>query len=211
MTSYAAMLAGIFVVHVLAMASPGPNVLVVMRAALGDGRRAGVLAALGVASGATLWAGAALFGLSLVFAGSPMLTLALRALGGLYLLYLGQRLWRGAGADAFASLEAAAAPNRHDDVRAYGQGVLTNLTNPKALVFYVSVFAALLPPAAPLWVKLGAIGIIAADATAWHIGLACFFSTRRARDLYGRIKPWVDRIAATALAALGLRLLLPQG
>ena len=89
-----------------------------MRAALGDGRRAGVLVALGVSTGATIWASAALFGLSLVFARSLQLAAALRVLGGLYLLYLGQRLWRGAGDDGFASLDTAGRPTRRVDARA---------------------------------------------------------------------------------------------
>ena len=211
MNAYTTMLAGLFVVHALALASPGPNVLIVMRAALGDSRRSGVLTALGVASGAAMWSIAALFGLSLELVRTPMLAAALRAVGGLYLVHLGWRLWRGAGDDAFARLADVDLPARLGDARAYRQGVLTNLTNPKALVFFVGIFGALLPPAAPLWVKLCAIAIVVVNATAWHVALACFFSTRRARHVYARVKPWVDRIAGAALAVLGLRLFLPEG
>lgn len=210
MSAYPMLLAGIFAVHALALASPGPNVLVVMRAALGDSRRAGILTALGVASGTALWAGAALFGLGLVFARVPALGVALRWIGGLYLLWLGWRLWCGARdkATAFARLGTTQAALRQSDARAFGQGLLTNLTNPKALVFFVGIFAALLPPSAPLSVKLGATCIVVANATLWHVALACLFSARRTRDTYARIKPWVDRLAGTALIGLGLRLLL---
>ena len=211
MTDPAVVLAGVFAIHALALASPGPNVLVVMRTALGDGRRAGVLTALGVAGGTAVWSCVALFGLSLAFARLPALALALRVLGGAYLIYLGWRLWQGADADAFAALAGNPPARRHGDARAFGQGLLTNLTNPKAWVFFVGIFAALLPPDAPLAVELGAIGIVVGNAVVWHVALACFFSTRGARAVFMRIKPWIDRIAGTVFIALGVRLMLPGG
>jgi threonine/homoserine/homoserine lactone efflux protein len=61
-----------------------------------------------------------------------------------------------------------------------------------------------------MWVKLVAIGIVAVDATGWHVALARFFSTRRAQQTYRRIKGWVERIAGSSLAFLGLRLMLPS-
>ncbi|MCA1737551.1 MAG: LysE family transporter, partial [Actinobacteria bacterium] len=66
--SYAVVLGSVFAIHVLAMISPGPNVLVVTQTALSDTRRAGIVTALGVAVGSTLWSSAALFSLSVVFA-----------------------------------------------------------------------------------------------------------------------------------------------
>ncbi len=84
------------------------------------------------------------------------------------------------------------------------------MTNPKAVVFFGSIFAALLTPALPMWVKLVAIGIVAVDATGWHVALACLFSTRRTQQIYRRIKGWVDRVAGASLAFLGLRLMLPS-
>ena len=61
-----------------------------------------------------------------------------------------------------------------------------------------------------MWVKLVAIGIVAVDATGWHVALACFFSARRAQQTYRRIKGRMDRVTGTALAFLGLRLMLPS-
>src|SRR5262245_44738102 len=202
-----AVLGSVFAVHLLAMVSPGPNVLVVTQTAASDGRRAGAWAALGIAAGAGLMSSAALAGLSVVLKQFAWLHAALGLVGGAYLLYLGLRLWRGAGARTSAS----AAPGEgvaRTDWRAFRLGLATNLTNPKALLFYGSVFAALFAPDAPLWVRLAAVGIIAANSTGFHVALACLFSTPRAQAGYRRIKPWVDRAAGTGLALLGLRLLL---
>ena len=203
------MLGSIFAVHVLAMISPGPNVLVVTQTAISQTRRAGIGTALGVAIGSTIWSSAALFSLSVVFAQFAWLYGGLKLLGGVYLLYLGIRLWRAADHRPPAP-SSSTHTTVHTDWQAFRLGLLTNLTNPKAVVFFGSIFAALLTPALPLWVRLAAIGIVAVDATGWHVALACFFSTRRAQQIYRRIKGWLDRAAGVALAFLGLRLMLPS-
>lgn len=206
--NYAVVLGSVFAVHVLAMISPGPNVLIVTQTALSDTRRAGIVTALGVAAGSTIWSSAALFSLSVVFAQFAWLYSGLKFLGGMYLLYLGIKLWRNAEHPLIPSSSTHATV--HTDRQAFRLGLLTNLTNPKAVVFFGSIFAALLAPALPMWVKLAAIGIVAVDATGWHVALACFFSTRRVQQVYRRIKRWVDRAAGAALAFLGLRLMLPS-
>ena len=202
-----AVLASVLVVHVLAMVSPGPNVLIVTRTAASQTRRAGVCAALGIAAGAGLLSSAALLGLSVLLARFAWLHHGLKLIGGGYLVFLGIRLWRAAD-----SRLAPAFPERtvlHTDSQAFRLGLLTNLTNPKALLFYSSVFAALLAPDSPPWLKLAAVGVIIVDSTGFHVALACLFSTPRAQAGYQRIKPRVDRIAGAALAVLGLRLMLP--
>jgi len=205
-----AVLGSVFAVHLLAMVSPGPNVLVVTQTAASEGRRAGVRAALGIAAGAAMLSSAALAGVSVLMTQFAWLHAALRVLGGGYLLYLGVRLWRNAAARAVFSAATTADGVARSEWRAFRIGLATNLTNPKALVFYGSVFAALFAPDTPLWVRLAAVGMIAANSTGFHVALACLFSTPRAQAGYQRIKPWIDRAAGTALALLGLRLLLPS-
>ena len=206
--NYAVVLSSIFAVHVLAMISPGPNVLMVAQTALRHTRRAGIATALGVATGSTIWSSAALLSLSVVFAQFAWLDDGLKLLGGTYLLYLGIKLWRTADHN-FLIPSSSTHASVHTDWQAFGLGLLTNLTNPKAGIFFGSIFATLLTPTLPTWVKLAAIGIIVINAAGWHVALACLFSTRRAQQSYRRIKPGVDRVAGASLAFLGLQLMLP--
>src|ERR687885_470648 len=106
--NHAVVLSSVFAVHVLAMTSPGPNVLVVTQTAIGHTRRAGIVTALGVATGSAVWSGAALFGLSVVFEQLAWLYGGLKLLGGTYLLYLGIKLWRTADHPVVLSLSAYA-------------------------------------------------------------------------------------------------------
>ncbi len=143
----------------------------------------------------------------MLFAHFPWLLGGLKLAGGIYLLYLGITLWRGADHRLTPPVRHRAAADTN--WQAFRLGLLTNLTNPKAAVFYGSILAAFLTPDLPRWVKLTAIGILVANAAGWHVTLACLFSTAPARQIYDRIKPWIDRIAGSALGILGLRLMLP--
>lgn len=161
-----------------------------------------------MAAGAALRSGAALLGLSALMAQVAWLYGTLKLAGGVYLLYLAVRLWRGAS----RCLPRASDPptTAQTDAQALRLGLLTNLTNPKALVFYGSIFAALLGPDSPPWVKGAAFAIVVTNAMLWHAALACFFATAGAQRSYRRVKNWVDRSAAIALGVLGTRLILPD-
>ncbi len=146
--SYLIVLGSITVVHLVATASPGPKFLIVTRTSAGLSRRAGVLTALGVATASALWSGAAVLGLSFVFERFVWLYGVLKLLGGAYLIYLGVKAWLGVVDTPDISAE------RYGIQAAEGwcyfcMGALTNLTNPKAAVFFGSIFTALLPPRRP--------------------------------------------------------------
>src|SRR5215469_15361031 len=97
MMDYIFVLLGLAVVHLLAVASPGPSTVLVIQTAAVGGRRSGLLAAFAMMVGALVWAVAALFGLQALFARFGWLYTAFRIAGGIYLLYLALMLWRHAG------------------------------------------------------------------------------------------------------------------
>lgn len=196
------MLIEIFLVHVAAMASPGPNVLVVIRTAIAESRRAGLFCAAGVATGSAIWAGGAALGLGLVIANLPIAYDALRVLGGLYLVYLGVRTARSvAGWEAPPGVQPRASGRR-----AWRRGLLTNLSNPKAAVFFTSVFATLLPADSSLALRIAAVAVIVVDALLWHALLAIVLSSPPAQARYLRARRRIDGVAGVVMIAFGLRL-----
>jgi len=128
-------LAGAFIVLII---SPGPNFLVITQLSFSQSRQQGICAGLGVASGSILWALLAATGLGLVFQQLPWLQPTLQLLGGAYLTWLGSKSLRSAGSQPKPRDIAALGIGSLS--RAYRFGLLTNLTNPKALAFYTSVF-----------------------------------------------------------------------
>lgn len=201
---YVVALAGLAVVHLLAVASPGPSTVLVIQTAAGSGRRAGLLAALAMMLGAVLWAAAALYGLQALFARFEWLYVAFRIGGAAYLLYLAFMLWRHAGAPL---PEVGMAPTR-SGWQGFVRALVLQLGNPKVMVFFGSIFLAVLPADPPAWMDAAVLAIVAVNEFAWFAMLSLLFSGGAARGFYRRTKIWFDRIMGGVLAALGMRLIL---
>ena len=201
-------LAGLALAHFVAAASPGPAFIVALQESVARDRRAGVAAATGIALGSFLWALLVLLGVGLLLQQAGWLYAFLRLLGGLYLIYLGICLWRGAARPLALPGAGAAVPGSL--LRALRLGLLTQLVNPKAAVFFGSIFLTFLPPGLPLWVTLVVLANIFAVEFLWYLAVALMFSTGRVRRAYTGAKLWIDRAAGACLAALGLRLVFPD-
>lgn len=202
----ALVLLGLALVHLLAVASPGPSTVLVIQTAAVAGRRGGLLAAFAMMVGALLWATAALFGLQALFARFEWLYLAFRIGGAIYLFYLAMMLWRHAR-DPLPEIPAAllgGTTGWQGFLRALG----LQLSNPKIMVFFGSIFLSLLPAELPGWMDGAVLAIVAFNEFTWFALLALLFSGAPARAFYRRAKFWMDRIMGGALALLGLRLAL---
>jgi RhtB (resistance to homoserine/threonine) family protein len=196
-------------VYALAVMSPGPTFLLVARTSLARTRRTGQVMALGIATGSCIYATATLFGLTLVLTYVPALAAAVQIGGGLYLGWLGLRMLMSHGPEIALNGTAIAGPTAApgDFWRAYRQGLVANLANPKVVAFFIGLFATVITPDMPGWARVTVlVGVTAVDA-AWHLTLATLFSASRAQGLYRRFGRWIDRAFGTLLVAVGARLI----
>lgn len=205
MSDGAALLAILGAVLLGAM-SPGPSFLLVSRISAARSRSEGLAAALGMGLGAALFGTLALVGLGSLLAAVDWLAAILQGAGGLYLLYLGLRIWRGAAAPLPEGGSAGGPPAGGSLPRAFGTALLTQLGNPKTALVYGSLFAALLPAAPAPWLPLVLPLLILAVETAWYGLVALGFSAPRPRALYRRARTWIDRAAGAVLGLIGMRL-----
>lgn len=203
-------LAAVAAFMLLACASPGPDFLAVTSRALAD-RRGGLLTALGVAAGCVVWAGLAVFGLGLVIARLEWLYWLLRLGGAAYLTFIGARLLLSARAGAAARPDATArpAPERRS-AGPFRTGFLVNMTNPKAVAFFGSLFVTVLPAQAPTWALVATVAVVGAVAAGWFTALALAFSAGRVRTAYQRLRRPADALMGAALVGLGARLALSR-
>ena len=207
--SYALPLGILALANFLGIVSPGPAFIMVTRAAAGGSRRAALGLATGVAIAVTIWAAAASFGVVVVMTRFAAIYGAVQLAGGLYLVWLGISAWRAAraGKDGPAAVPQGSGGTRGGYFRSILVGTALSLGNPKIVVFFASIFVALLPEHAPLWVRLAAVGIVFVQEICWYSGMAMVFSHRRVQALYRRANVWVERVAGTVLIAFGVRLL----
>jgi threonine/homoserine/homoserine lactone efflux protein len=123
----------VFVVAALAViATPGPDIFYVLSRAMSGGRRIGSVSAFGVAAGEVLHTVLAVLGLAALLQASTAAFLIVKYVGAIYLVYLGIRLIRERNEFALRRL------NLTSQWRAFRQAMLTNLFNPKAILFYVT-------------------------------------------------------------------------
>ena len=202
---YAVALLGLAVVHLLAVASPGPSTVLVIQTAAVAGRRGGLLAAFAMMVGAILWAAAALYGLQVLFARFEWLYVAFRIGGALFLLYVAVMLWRHAR-DPLPEIPVGGTAHM-TGWQGFVRALLLQLSNPKIMVFFGSVFLSVLPQNMPGWMDSAVLAIVAINEFTWFAVLALLFSGAPARAFYRRAKVWLDRLMGGVLAALGLRLI----
>jgi threonine/homoserine/homoserine lactone efflux protein len=189
--------------------SPGPSFVLVARTAIGQSRRDGVASAVGMGTGGLLFSLLALLGLYSLLASVAWLYAMLKIAGGAYLLYLAWKIWRSAPLPL--ALPDTAAQGRRSLAQSFCTGLGTQLTNPKTALVYGSIFAALLPSTPPSWVMFGLPLMVFCVEAGWYLAVALCFSSPAPRAVYLRAKTAIDRFAAAAIAALGLRLLLTSG
>lgn len=202
--SSAAILASIFAAMLVGAMSPGPSFVVVSRIAISRSRLDGLAAAAGMGVGGIVFSVLALAGLTALLTQFAWLYLVLKLAGGAYLVYIACRIWRGAK----EPLEVAGTVEGRSSIRrSFSTALLTQLSNPKTIIVYASIFAAFLPKAIPFGVIVGLpIGIFAIEF-GWYAIVAMAFSARRPRQVYLSAKRWIDRSAGLVMGGLGLRLI----
>ncbi len=182
--------------------SPGPNFVAVTHRAVTAPRAEAIALVLGIVCVNALWAAAALFGIGVLFSLFPWLFWTVKLLGAAYLMWFGVQLLRQAGKPL--ALRSGCV-TRGGFFKALRDGLVTNLSNPKAMVFYASVFSAAVPAGASLATLLVMVGMVAVIALLWYGGVALALSSARVARGYCRGKALIERSCGVFLVVFGLR------
>lgn len=203
MSAHLLSLASLFVVSLVTCLVPGPNNFMLMRLGMRRGRAAALAAGVGTTASCVVWCAAAALGMAAVLAAAPWLYRILRIGGGLYLVWFA---WSLSRAEPISPDGTAAAPKRSllGDV---WQGFAVNMTNPKSVLFFASIFSAYVGPETPMWVHLAAVGVVCATCLGWQVAMAFLFSAKAAAAAYGRAQRPLDLAAALLMGAFGISLI----
>lgn len=202
MTLFPPEILGVLAIWLLAVVSPGPAFLVLSQLAAGRSRAAALGASLGIAVGATIFAALTMWGLVVVVTQIAWIGTVLRIAGAVYLVYLGLTLFHHAS-------EASAEPPKAregDALAGFRIGLLTALTNPKAIAFFLSLFAVALPPHLPAASKLALLAAGFVIELGWYVLVACALSTGWLRARYARARATIDRTLGSGLVLIGVKL-----
>jgi threonine/homoserine/homoserine lactone efflux protein len=203
-----------FVLAVLLIsASPGPAMALILRRAALRGFRGAVPTVLGLEAGLYLWALAAAAGFAALVAASEVAFVVLRVVGAVVLVVLGLRAWRAAWqarrAPETPAPDIEPGPERESRRgwwRAFGEGALVQLANPKAAVFMIAFYPQFVPADQPLFATTAVLALLQVTLeTAFYLSLAAGVS--RARRWFQRpvVRRRLEAISGTVLVGLGLR------
>lgn len=198
-------LGAVLLVYVVVVVSPGPNFALVTRLALAETRSTSAGAIIGLAAAATIYAVAAMSGLSVLITQVGWVARFVQLAGGGYLMYLGVQLWRSKGSPRTPPEPESEGGNR-DFRSGFRLGLVVNLSNPKAIAFFIGLYGVAIPPSTSLMTR----GIILAAGfvleIVWYSIVTCALSHRRIRATYQRHARALDRVIGTLLIAFGIRL-----
>lgn len=183
----------------LAILAPGPSIIATVQTALAHGRERALPYALGLACGASLWCIFALLGLSALFKLHPPLFVAMKIMGGIYLLWFAWRLW---------AASAQPLPPAAGGAKGFLGGIALNLSNPKPALFYAALILSIFPEPMALGPQAALYAICLATELFWYTAVAVLMSAAAMRLRYFAAKSWIDRAASIAMAVLGLLLII---
>lgn len=195
-------------VSLLAAISPGPDFVIVLKNSLTHSRRAGLATALGVSLALLVHLTYTLIGIGVVIAESPLLYLLIKYLGVAYLFYIGLASLRSSfkGAPAL-DVSYSKSAQQLASGKALAQGFFTNVLNPKAAIFFISLFSQFIDASTPIWLRIEYAFINWSVTLGWFLLLAYLVTAKGIMGKVERFRAYIDGIMGGALIFLGLKLL----
>ena len=195
-------------IHILAVASPGPDFAIVLKQSLRYGRTTALYTSLGIATGILVHVAYSLVGIGLIIASNEDYFTVLKYIAAGYFLYIA---WNGLRATKPVLVNAESNESQSESVsnkKAFYTGFLINGLNVKATLFFVSLFSMVISPQTPVEIKL-VYGIYMAIATAiWFGSLSYLLSHQSIRQRLVMKGYWLERVMGILLLVLAIELLM---
>ncbi len=196
------------VVSLLAAISPGPDFCIVLKNSLSYSRKSGLLTALGVSLALIVHLSYTLVGIGVLIAESPFFYSLLKYTGVAYLIYIGlSSIISSFKTAPSLDLEYSKSSNQLSSRAALTQGFLTNLLNPKAAIFFISLFSQFIDTNTPVFVRVEYAFINWSITLSWFLFLSYLITGKGFIEKMGRFRLYIDRVMGGALMLLGFKLL----
>ena len=190
-------------IQMLAVMSPGPDFAIVSRNALNSGKGAGLATSLGIATAVFVHVLYTALGFSQVVLNNPGILLPVKVCGFIYLSFLGIKLLLSKKFNAKSKIQS----KDLSLVKAFSQGFITNLLNPKCMLFFLSLFSVALDPHHTDQLKI-LVTFIFVSTLGWFSFVSIFLSRPKSRELYLRKQVTFDRMIGIFLMVLSFKLLI---
>lgn len=189
---------------VLTFFNPGANLFVVVQTSLASGSRAGMLTGLGVALGDALYSGLGLFGMATLITQCEGIFSFIKVIGGLYLLWFAYKSMNKQVTPHSPALQQPLCAPWYIFFR---RGLITDLSNPQTVLFFISIFSVTLSANTPTWAKLSAWLGIVLSSVIWRVFLSQAFSLPAVRRTYASMQRVASRAIGVVIGAFAIKLI----
>ena len=199
-------LIAIAIVFMFGTMSPGPSFILVAKTAVSKPFSEGIGVSIGLSIGAVFFTLLAIFGLYALFETVPFLYGIFKLFGGVYLLYLAYKIWKHSGESLLMDMKLEKSSKGFFKAMLFG--FITQISNPKTAIIIGSIFAALLPKELPAYSELLLCLIAFSIDAIWYSMVVVLLSTKKSQKIYLQFKKYIDRVAGTLVATLGIKIAL---
>jgi len=210
MSHYLYELLGLMAVFSIMIVSPGADFALVVRQSIVHGRRSAIITSFGIGASLLFHISYTVLGLGLIVSKSLYLFGMLKWAGAAYLFYLGVKALRAPAPEAPADIVADQAPKQLTALRCFLMGFVTNALNPKAVLFFLSLFSALVSHETPILIQAGYGVVMSIALISWFIAVSIFFTMQSVRDRFVAWGRWFNRVTGLVFISLGIKLATSQ-
>lgn len=193
----------------IALLSPGPDFAMILKQSITYGKRASIFSSIGIGLGISVHVIYTLLGIGLIISKSIILFNIIKYLGAAYLIYLGYQSLKSKGMKLQS--EAIETKEEISDLKSFSIGFLCNALNPKATLFFLSMFTVVVSIDTPMYIQ-AFYGIFCIFATMfWFVGTSLILSHKKVRLFFNAFGKWFDRAVGVVLIGLGIKVALSKG
>lgn len=205
---YLVLIGTVTIIHLLAVISPGPDFIMACRNSLTYSRKTGIWTAVGFGFGIGVHIFYSLAGLALIISKSILLFNTIKFLGAGYLVYIGLK----SVLSKSSKIELGEQHEKEDITRfsAIKIGFLTNILNPKATLFFLSLFTLVISPETPLPIMGVMSAIMIINTMLWFSLVAVFLTQKRIRSIFEKFQGAFNKTLGGLLIALGIKVALTE-
>jgi RhtB (resistance to homoserine/threonine) family protein len=210
MSHYFYELLGLMAVFSIMIVSPGADFALVVRQSIVHGRRSAIVTSFGIGASLLFHISYTVLGLGLIVSKSLYLFSMLKWAGAAYLFYLGVKALRAPSPEAPAEVAEGESAKQLSALRCFLMGFVTNALNPKAVLFFLSLFSALVSHETPILIQAGYGVVMSTALISWFIAVSTFFTMQSVRDRFVAWGRWFNRVTGYVFIGLGIKLATSQ-
>lgn len=198
------LIASVALIHLLAVISPGPDFFMALKNSMTYSRKTGIYTAIGFGLGIAVHVFYSLAGLALIISKSVIIFNVIKYLGVAYLIYIGFKSFISKTTDVKVANETLLTDI--SPLKAVSMGFLTNVLNPKASLFFLSLFTLVIAPDTATGTLIIISALLVIDTMLWFSLVAIFFTQKRVRIVFNRYQKWFNKLFGVLLIGIGLKI-----